>query len=425
MEAATPLRTPHVRTVGGDRVAVDGLIVDDDATVRLVREREDAGEDTVALLLDALAIGARVLDREQTGANADFVKSEFEKAARELQADFGERARGLSEQLEAQLAEVFGPDDGVFAKELERLFSDGSTEAVQHRVKEVVSEALMRQLSADDPRNPLAAFQKTVLAVLKQSADQQDANQRGMQETIAGLREQLQAERDDKIKQLELAEERDRGTAKGRTFEEAVFDAVDGIAAVQGDTADAVGDVKEATGKVGDVVVAIDAAAGPPRGRIVFEAKNAKLSRPKALAELDEALAERDAQFAVLVVPVEEKVPARMAPLREYNGDKLIVCFDPEDGSRLALEVAYSLARARVLMARGDEAGVDGALLRDAVERALTAMEDVRKIKLQLSGASTGIEKARDILDEMAGRVRALLEEIDHIVATADESASE
>lgn len=425
MEAATPLRTPHVRTVGGDRVAVDGLIVDDDAAVRLVREREDAGEDTVALLLDALAIGARVLDREQTGANADFVKSEFEKAARELQSDFGERARGLSEQLEAQLAEVFGPDDGVFAKELERLFSDGSTEAVQHRVKEVVSETLMRQLSADDPRNPLAAFQKTVLAVLKQSADQQDANQRGMQETIAGLREQLQAERDDKIKQLELAEERDRGTAKGRTFEEAVFDAVDGIAAVQGDTADAVGDVKEATGKVGDVVVAIDAAAGPPRGRIVFEAKNAKLSRPKALAELDEALAERDAQFAVLVVPVEEKVPARMAPLREYNGDKLIVCFDPEEGSRLALEVAYSLARARVLMARGDEAGVDGALLRDAVERALTAMEDVRKIKLQLSGASTGIEKARDILDEMAGRVRALLEEIDHIVATADESAGE
>jgi hypothetical protein len=425
MEAATPLRTPQVRTVGGDRVAVDGLIVDDDTAVRLVREREDAGEDTVALLLDALAIGARVLDREQTGANADFVKSEFEKAARELQSDFGEQTRGLSAQLEAQLADVFGPEDGVFAKELERLFSDGSTEAVQHRVKEVVSEALIRQLSADDPRNPFAAFQKTALTVLKQSADQQDANLRAMQETIAGLREQLQAERDDKVKQLELAEERDRGTAKGRTFEEAVFDAVDGIAAGQGDTADAVGDVKEATGKVGDVVVAIDAAAGQPRGRIVFEAKNAKLSRPKALAELDEALAGRDAQFAVLVVPVEEKVPARMAPLREYNGDKLIVCFDPDEGSRLALEVAYSLARARVLMARGDEAGVDGALLRDAVERALTAMEDVRKIKLQLSGASTGIEKARDLLDEMAGRVRALLEEIDHIVATADESGSD
>jgi len=82
MEAATPLRTPHVRTVGGDRVAVDGLVIEDDTTVRLVREREDAGDDTVALLIDALEIGTRVLDREQTGANAEYVKTEFERAAR-------------------------------------------------------------------------------------------------------------------------------------------------------------------------------------------------------------------------------------------------------------------------------------------------------------------------------------------------------
>jgi len=34
-----------VRTVGGDRVAVDGLVIEDDTAVRLVREREDAGDD--------------------------------------------------------------------------------------------------------------------------------------------------------------------------------------------------------------------------------------------------------------------------------------------------------------------------------------------------------------------------------------------
>ena len=99
MEAATPLRTPHVRTVDGDRVAVDGLVVEDDTTVRLVREREDAGDDTVALLTDAIEIGARVLDREQTGANAEYVKTEFERAARELQSDFGERARAVTDTL--------------------------------------------------------------------------------------------------------------------------------------------------------------------------------------------------------------------------------------------------------------------------------------------------------------------------------------
>jgi hypothetical protein len=71
-------------------------------------------------------------------------------------------------------------------------------------------------------------------------------------------------------------------------------------------------------------------------------------------------------------------------------------------------------------MARGGDDGIDAAILAETVERALNAMEDVRKIKLQLSGATTGIEKARDILEEMAGRVRAQLEELARIVAAAD-----
>src|SRR3954447_16835913 len=71
MEAATPLRKPHVRTVG-DRLVVDGLVVDDDAAVRLVREREEAGADTERVITDAIEIGARVLDREQAAADPGF-----------------------------------------------------------------------------------------------------------------------------------------------------------------------------------------------------------------------------------------------------------------------------------------------------------------------------------------------------------------
>ena len=81
------------------------------------------------------------------------------------------------------------------------------------------------------------------------------------------------------------------------------------------------------------------------------------------MRQLDEARRERNADYAVLVVPSEEKVPARMHALREYNGDKLIVAYDADEGP-LALQVAYALARARVLMARGGAEGVDGAAVR-------------------------------------------------------------
>jgi hypothetical protein len=153
---------------------------------------------------------------------------------------------------------------------------------------------------------------------------------------------------------------------------------------------------------------------------VVFEVKTGKLARPAALRELDRALAERDADFAVLVVPNEDKVPAKMRQLREYNGDKLIVTYDPEGDAGIGLEVAYSLARARVLMSRSESGGVDSAAVRDTVERALTATEDVRRIKSQLSGAETSIGNARELLDEMAERVREHLRQIDGLVLSAE-----
>src|SRR4051794_39130925 len=69
--AATPLRHPRV-TVLHNGVVVDALTVDDETTVALVRARAEAGEDPARLVTDAIEIGARVLDREHAGANAEF-----------------------------------------------------------------------------------------------------------------------------------------------------------------------------------------------------------------------------------------------------------------------------------------------------------------------------------------------------------------
>jgi hypothetical protein len=425
MEAATPLRQPNIR-VAGNRLAIDGLVVEDECAARLVRERQEAGEDPAATVGDAIEIGARVLDREQAAANAEYVKSEFERASRELEQSFGERAAKVAEHFEGKVDEVFGPDNGQLSRELEKLFSDGSAASVQNRVRELVGELmtrsredLVRQFSAADGRNPLADFKQGALEAITQAAARSDATNRALLQKAGELERRLQALLDEKEKLEEVDRERERGTAKGRSFEERVAEAIDAIAAAQGDVAEAVGDLKGASGKSGDVVVAIEACNGPARGRIVFEAKDRRLSRPKALEELDLALDVREADFAVLVVRRGDEVPARMQELREYNGDKLIVAYDPEGESPLALEVAYRLARARVLMARAPGGELDAAAVRESVERALQALDDVRKVKGRLTGAKNTMDEVRDIVESMARAVRVQLEEVDALVAAA------
>lgn len=416
-------------SVRNGRLMIDGLLVDDETLVQLAEESEDPAQ----LVRDALVIGARVLDREQAGTNTDFVRAEFERSARELKDEFTQRAKAIADRLDEKVDETFGPEDGHVSKLVARHFGDDSTAAVQHKVRKVLDdvaaqmrEDLRKQLTSDSADNPIVAIQKASLGVMKQNADQQNTHLRTMAEKMEALRVELAQLKAEREKLEELDAERDRGTAKGRTYEEALVDALDTLANARGDVCEGVGDFGGEGGRKGDAVIAIDACGGPARGRIVFEAKNRRLSKKEALEELDGALRTRSADYAVLVVPSDEKLPARTNPLREFNGDKLFVTFDPQDGSTLALEVAYGLARARVLQARSETDRVDPDAVRAEVERAQGGMDEVRRIKTQLSNARTGIDNAQGIVETMATTVRGHLARIDELLAAGipdDDSA--
>ena len=115
MEAATPLRSPHVAVLL-NRLIIDGLVVDDPTAAEVVDRRVEAGESAARVVTDAIEIGARVLEREQAGLEADFVRAEFEKVGREVEKVFTDQARGVADQLAAAF---------------ETHFSDGSSAAVQ------------------------------------------------------------------------------------------------------------------------------------------------------------------------------------------------------------------------------------------------------------------------------------------------------
>jgi hypothetical protein len=427
MEAATPLRHPRVHVLMG-RVIVENVVVDDPAAAAWVQRRIEAGEHAERVVADAIEVGARVLEREQAALNADFVRNEFEKVSREVETTFTEKARIVAEFFGTKVDEVFGPEDGHLAKELTRLFGEGSTVAVQHQLRQVMLEQsakmredLLRQFSSADGSNPLADFKAAHLRAARDAATRQEQQLEGVREQMVALKLELQKLQSEKSRAADVAAEHARSTAKGRPYEEAVAEAVDAIARGMGDDCDAVGDFRGLGGRKGDVVVDIDGCSGSARGRIVFEAKNSRRPRKEALAELEEAMATRSADYGVWVVPAEDRLPARAPALREVGGDKLFVVFDPEEGSRLALEVAYSLARARVLMAKGGVEGLDAGGLRAEVERALGAMEDVRRIKLHLTNAGNGIDEARRVLEAMAERVRGHLAQIEILLAPPSE----
>ncbi len=51
------------------------------------------------VVADAVEIGARVLDREQAGANAEFVKASSTRSTREVELALPERTREVTEQI--------------------------------------------------------------------------------------------------------------------------------------------------------------------------------------------------------------------------------------------------------------------------------------------------------------------------------------
>jgi hypothetical protein len=441
MEAVRNLQAIEQATVGeavietrGDEVFIDGLAVMDRTLVELIArrlERDIAADETVT---DALAIGARVLDREATGAEVEAVRHELQNAAAEAERSFADRARAIEEGLVKQFERFLGEDGGAMSNLLDaqadeftelvtKHFGLDRNTAVQHQVKELVGKALsdsrhdlLRQFSAQDGHNPLADFKTAVVQEVKRTG----AGQERLIEKIAQLEGEVKRLRDAGEAEAELAAERERGTGKGREFEQHAYELVEQLAAARGDVAHHVGDERSASGgKQGDIVIELDAAYGIAKGRIAIDAKDEKLSKNVAWSVLNGALAERDAGFAILLVASEEKVPAGRQQLHEYEGNKMIVALDKETMDPAALELAYRYARCRCLMAAERDLAVDAAGVRDAAEEALSALKDAQKIRSSLTGASKGVQAARDTLDAMVLRVEASLARVETLIDAA------
>jgi hypothetical protein len=434
MEAAQTLPLARQAVIVRDgHVVIDGLVIEDRTVVELVESRVDQGTAADDGVRDAIEIGARVLDREATQAEVDFVRREFERASGEVERAFVERAEKVAGELEEQLEQFLGADGGAMSKALEshadelteliaKNFGGDRSTAVQHQLREVVGKQLqdsrqdlLRQFSASDGHNPLADFKASVVREIKQSADVG----RGLTERLGKLEVEIARLRDASAAHEQLEAERERGAGKGHDFEQRAFDLIEQLADARGDVAHHVGNERsESGGKLGDIVIELDAASMDAKGRIVIDTKDERLSRNEAWRVLDGAMAERDADFAILLVASDEKLPARTEALREYEGNKMLVTLDKESLDHHALELAFRYARCRCLMAREQTLEVDAAGVRAATDEALSALNDAQKIRLALTNISNTASGTRETFDAMLARVKASLERVEALIAS-------
>jgi hypothetical protein len=421
-------------SVHGDEVLIERLAVADRTLVELIEHRESRDIVAAETVLNAIEIGARVLDREATGAEVDAIRRELERASAEAEHSFAERARLIGEEFEKQFERFVGEDGGAMSKVLDahgdelaeliaRHFGGDRNTAVQHQVKDIVARCLsdsrqdlLRQFSAEDGHNPLADFKASVVREVKRSGESHEK----LIEKIAQLEGEVKLLHSGREAEAELAAEREKGTGKGRTFEQHAFELLEDMAAARGDVAHHVGDARsESGGKKGDIVIEIDAASGSARGRIAIDAKDERLSKNRAWETLNAAIGERDAGFAILLVAADEKIPAGRQQLHEYEGNKMIVTLDKETLDGRALELAYRYARCRCLMSAERDLALDAAGVRDAADEALSALKEAQKIRSSLTGASKSVDAARDTLDSMVGRVEKSLVKVESLIDAA------
>ncbi len=395
-----------------DRLVVEHLEVSDERAARVVRERAKAGQPGPETVAKAIEIGARVLDTEETAANVDYVRAEFERHAGALRERLGKTLEAGDQQLAERIAQSFDSErDGSVQREIDKLLAEALEEQ---------RERIVRLFSSEDGANPLTDFKAAVVRGFKALDERQqnegEANRKrieALQREMVELKERDEADR-------RVADEAERGTAKGRTFEERAFRALEGVATLRGDCASHTGgEGAEGGGKKGDVLVELGGADGPSLGRIVFEVKDKRLSKNEAWGELNAAMSARAASFGVLVVAGDERVPAGRETLTEYEGNKMIVAVDREEPDGICLVTAYRLAAARVAMARDTDLEVDAVAVRDTAADAISLLRQAQAIRSTLTGIKTSSDKARAGLDGLVASLEEKLRRIESLVAEA------
>jgi len=405
--------------VENSKVIIEKLVVDDSAVTEYVASVKDQ----VQAIVEALRVGTRVLRIAATSGDVEMVKREFETIVGRINTSVEEVLIEAKQAIEKRLTEFTNEElqkslrehKSELQQELVKLFGPESAVSVQKQIDEMLqvqgrtyTQALAKVLEqTGDPENPFFKLRKELREEVEKGV-----------KTIYDLR--------DKVMEVVgeakgVAVERERGTAKGREYQDYVYEKVEHIARVFGDIAENVADQpgEKARSKAGDVVVTLN-----PRDtsnvdlRIVFEARNRSSTVPQILRDLDEAKENRIAVAAVAVFSSVDYVASGLRSWRDYPGHRYICVLPEDEADPYPLELAYRWARFDALRSiEIAQPKLDFAALQNILRQVRARLNQIQQIQTKLSGAQGAIGDVQNLIEQYRQAMRLDLDEIDRLLS--------
>jgi len=377
------------------------------------------------MIYKALRIGLIALKDIETVGNIDYVEKEFEKFKNNLDKeflvlkdDFSKKLKEADELIENKFSRNFDPKTGIMPQVMEKylgeggklsdLFNENNNTSAVSKIKKIFSEyfddeasTVARLLDPSNPKSPLHTFKNE------------------LSERLIAIEKEIRAKESAKDATRKEAE---KGTQKGLEFEDLIFGEIEKIASILGDTClptgKEIGQILDS--KLGDTVVIINSSqTGGATLKIVFEAKDKGMYLSTLLDELESSKKNRNAQYAVGILSGKntlKDVNERIGTFRDYSNNKTICIFDKENYDSIALEVAYKLARTKLILGlRVHEMkteSIDIVVINTLTNEIIKKLGEFTTIKAMLTKATGAIGSAQTQIDNTKADLLGMLQEL-------------
>lgn len=396
--------------------------VTDSETLKLLEFYESDKRDVVAS--KALRIGLIALKDMESAGNVDYVEKEFEKfkvgmnkQLEALQKDFVGKLSEADKLIEEKLNSHFNPDDGIMNKVLNRYLGEGGTlcdlfdennkiSAVS-KIRKIMADyfdedasKIVRMLDANNEQSPLYSFKKELT------------------ERLIAIQGEVKAAQTAKAA---VKVEAQRGTQKGIEYQDFVFAELEKIAQILGDTCIPTGNQsgQVLNDKRGDFVIKMNVSqTGGAELKIVIEAKDKEMYLNGLLEELDGAMKNRNAGISIAVMnskDIIKDVNSNIGIFRDY-ANKIICVLNKDEIDTSAVEVAYKLARAKLLLnlkvkeMKSDS--VDVVAANNLIDEINKKLATFTYIKSTLTKANNAIGEANNQIDNLKSELNEKLDDL-------------